>query len=244
MPSACTAIRTDTKPRTSGHGHGRTKARSRDWNASSSGSKQPRSEINLVAKTHREVLSLAGSTTDEILYSAEEAHTWLVDSGVTFHVTPHHQWFTDYSGSAGLLCLGNVEECQIFRVGTIPLWLPNGNEIILQQVRHVPNLKRNLISISILGDHRYITTLNDSMWKISKGNMQCGHGVKYNNVYPLMVIGQEESLNVAEMPSSRLWHERLVHMSQTGLWRLTALGYIPDLQHTESGFFEYFQYGK
>ena len=86
--------------------------------------------------------------------------------------------------------------------------------------------------------------MNESAWKISNGNMHIGHEVKHNNLYPLTVIGQEGSLNREEMPNSRMWHGGLAHMSQTGLWRLMALGYIPDLQHTESDFCEYCQYGK
>ena len=105
-------------------------------------------------------------------------------------------------------------------------------------MRHKPDRKLSLISIGMLADHGYRTTLNESMWKISKSDMHMGHWVKYNNLYPLMVIGQEGSLDVAEMPKSRLWH-----MSQTRLWRLMALGYIPDLQHTESHFCEYWRYG-
>ena len=175
----------------------------------------------------------------KILYSTEEAHTWLLDSGATFHVTPHHEWFTDYSRSAGSVRLGNAQECQIAGVGTIPLRLPNGNTITLQQVLHVPDLKRSLICIGMLADHGYRTTLNESTWQLSKGNMHIGHELKYNNLYPLTVIGQEGSLNVAEMPSSRLWHGRLAHISQTGLRGLSVLGYIPDLQHTESDFCQY-----
>ena len=41
-----------------------------------------------------------------------------------------------------------------------------------------------------------------------------------------------------------MWHGRLAHMSQTGLRRLLALGYIPDLQQMESDFCEFCQYGK
>ena len=71
-----------------------------------------------------------------------------------------------------------------------------------------------------------------------KGNMHIGHGVKYNYLYPLTVIGQEGWLNVEEMSNSRLWHERLAHMSQAGLRRLLTLGYILDIQHSESDFCE------
>ena len=70
-----------------------------------------------------------------------------------------------------------------------------------RKVRHVLELKQRLISIGMLVDHEYRTTLNQSTLKISKGNMHIGHGIKYNNLYPLTVIGQERCLNVAKMPT-------------------------------------------
>ena len=56
----------------------------------------------------REVLLLEDSTTGEILYSAQDAHTWWLNSNAIFHVTPHQEWFTDYSRSAGSVRVGNV----------------------------------------------------------------------------------------------------------------------------------------
>ena len=76
---------------------GKRKGKKPDRNTCSSGFEKQRPEINLVAKSYGEVLLLERSTISEILYSAEEAHMWLVDSSATFHVTPHHVWFTDYS---------------------------------------------------------------------------------------------------------------------------------------------------
>ena len=99
----------------------KNKGKRPDRNAGSSGSEQQRPEINLVTKSHGEVLSLEESTTGEIMYSAEEAHTWLLDSGATFHATPHREWFMDYSRSAASVRLRIAQECKIAGVGTIPL---------------------------------------------------------------------------------------------------------------------------
>ena len=140
----------------------KNKTKKPDRNAGSSGSEQQRSEINLVATSHGEVLSLEGFTTGKILYNAEDAHTWLLDFSATFSVTPHREWFTDYSQSAGSVHLGNAHDYQIFEVGTISLRLLNGNEITLQLVRHVPDLKQSLISIGMLAEQGYKTTLNES----------------------------------------------------------------------------------
>ena len=45
-----------------------------------------------------------------------------------------------------------------------------------------------------------------------------------------MAINLEGFVNVAKKTNSNLWHNRLGHMSQTGLDRLMAVGYIPKLQ--------------
>ena len=36
----------------------------------------------------------------EVLYSAQDAHTWLLDSDATFHMTPNIEWFSNYLAEA------------------------------------------------------------------------------------------------------------------------------------------------
>ena len=33
---------------------------------------------------------------EEVHYSAQDAHMWLLDSSATFHVTPNLEWFSKY----------------------------------------------------------------------------------------------------------------------------------------------------
>ena len=159
---------------------------------------------------------------EEVHYSVQNAQTWLLVSGATFHVTPNIKWFSNYSVDAS---------------GTIRL----GNMITLHQVRHVPDLKRRSVSIGMLAEDGYGTTLNESEWMITRGNLRIGNGHKYNNLYPMMTINPEGAVNVAEKTYSNLWHSRLGHMSQAELDRLMAIGYIPKLQ-TKTNFCEHCQY--
>ena len=76
--------------------------------------------------------------------------------------------------------------------------MPNGNMITLHQVRHIPDLKRSLVSIGMLAEDGYRTTLSESTWMINRGNLKIGSGHKYNNLYPMMVINLEGAVNVAE----------------------------------------------
>ena len=110
--------------------------------------------------------------------------------------------------------------------GEVPIRLPNGNTMTLHQVRHVPDLKRSLISFGMPTEDGYKTTLIESSWHIAKGNLYIDHGVRYNNLYPLNVVNSREvSLNIAILPTLSLWHSQLDHMSQVGLndfWKSTT----------------------
>ena len=109
----------------------------------------------------------------------------------------------------GTIRLGNEKDCKIVGTGEVPIQLPNGNTITLQQVRHVPALKRSLVSIGMLSKEGYRMTLNESTWMISRGNLRIGSGHKYNNLYPLLAINPEGDVNVAEKTYRKLWHGRL-----------------------------------
>ena len=104
----------------------------------------------------------------EVLYSAQDAHAWLLDFGATFHVTPNIEWFSNYSANtSGTVCLGNRHECRIVGTGEVPIRFPNGNTITLHRVWHVRDLKSTLVSIGMLVEDGYKTTLSGLVWMIS-----------------------------------------------------------------------------
>ena len=63
--------------------------------------------------------------------------------------------------------------------------------IIMHHVRHVLELKKSLVSIDMLAEAGYMTTL-------SEYNIKIDHGRKYNNLYLLIVFCSEGSLHVVE----------------------------------------------
>ena len=63
-------------------------------------------EVNVVSKKSEE---------DAFLLSLESVDdSWILDSGASFHATPHRGFFIDYvQGNFGLVYLGDNEPCQI-----------------------------------------------------------------------------------------------------------------------------------
>ena len=95
------------KRKENGRPYSRTKGQY-DLNCSPTGN-----QINVAESRSGEILFLEESLVDdsvikEVLYNAQDAHTWLLDSGATFHMTPNIEWFSNYSaGANGTIQLGN-----------------------------------------------------------------------------------------------------------------------------------------
>jgi len=76
---------------------------------------------------------------------------WVLDSGCSFHACPHRGWFTSYDSTrGGTVLMGNGTSSKIVGVGTVRIKLKSGAVKTLTEVRHIPGLKRNLISLGRL----------------------------------------------------------------------------------------------
>ena len=76
----------------------------------------------------------------------------MVDSGASFHATPHRKYFHDYvQGDFDQVCLGDDKPLDIIGKGKVLIKFENGNQWFLKEVKHVLDLRKNLISIRHLG---------------------------------------------------------------------------------------------
>ena len=72
---------------------------------------------------------------------------WVIDSGASFHVTSRANFFTSYSQSEfGNVRMGNENVSKIVGMGDICLETNIGCKLLLSNVRHVPDIRLNLIS--------------------------------------------------------------------------------------------------
>ena len=79
--------------------------------------------------------------------------------------------------------MGDNEPCQIVGKEKIKIKLQNENHWLLHEVRHVPRLSRNLISVGQLSDEGCVVTFNDKNWKVSKDSLVVAKGVKVGTLY-------------------------------------------------------------
>src|SRR6266403_1399563 len=84
------------------------------------------------------------------LYAALRSR-WMVDSGATHHITPHHSDFLSWSPAKGAVSLGGHAEISQIGTGSVAIRPSGGDRIVhLHDVMHVPNAGARYFSVSAL----------------------------------------------------------------------------------------------
>ncbi|KAB5511771.1 hypothetical protein DKX38_028799 [Salix brachista] len=97
---------------------------------------------------------VAEEVQDALLLAVHSAvQDWVLDSGASFHTSSHRESMQNYvAGDFGKVYLADGEALNVVGMGDVNVALPNKSKWILQNVRHIPELKKNLISIGQLDE--------------------------------------------------------------------------------------------
>ena len=178
-----------------------------------------------------------------ILALNSDAESWVVDSGASFHATANREVLLNYvAGDFGKVYLGNDQACSIVGRGDVQIAV-NGSSWCLKDVRHVPKLRRNLISVGQLAAAGFTSTFTGDLWKVSRDTKVMAEGKKVGSLYlTSQGIG---TLAVADSKAdSSLWHCRLGHMSEKGMKVLQTNGKLPGLESVDFDICEDCIFGK
>ncbi|CAN1141484.1 Retrovirus-related Pol polyprotein from transposon TNT 1-94 [Linum perenne] len=82
---------------------------------------------------------------------------WILDSACTFHMCPNMDWFSSYESidAGGTVLMGDNSSCKVAGIRSVQIKMFDGAVRTLTDVRHIPDLKRNLISLSTLDSKGY-----------------------------------------------------------------------------------------
>ena len=110
---------------------------------------------------------------DNSINLACQDSTWIIDSGASYHVTPRRDFFSSYSaGDFGMVKMGDEGVCKIIGMGDVWVETGIGCKLQLKNVRHVPNIRLNLISVKALDIEGYHTYFGGGgICKITKGSL-------------------------------------------------------------------------
>ncbi|KAH9702699.1 hypothetical protein KPL70_010850 [Citrus sinensis] len=111
---------------------------------------------------------------------------WILDSGCSYHMCPDQNLFTTYNAfNGGEVLMGNNTMCKVVRLGTIRFKMFDGMIRELRDVRHIPDLKRNLISLGTLDQIGCSIKVESGVMKVVRGSIVVMKGNKQNGLYVL-----------------------------------------------------------
>uniref|UniRef100_A0A2N9HUD7 Retrovirus-related Pol polyprotein from transposon TNT 1-94-like beta-barrel domain-containing protein n=1 Tax=Fagus sylvatica TaxID=28930 RepID=A0A2N9HUD7_FAGSY len=148
--------------------------------------------------------------------AAENSSEWWYDSGATIHVCNNKMLFKEYveAGNGLEVLMGNHNTAKVLGTGTVELILSSGKKVKLTNVYHVPDIKKNLVSASLLSKNGVKAVLESDKLILSKCGVFVGKGYSCNGMYKLSLIINKNDVGCAYIvDSSLLWHARLGHLN-------------------------------
>ena len=86
---------------------------------------------------------------------------------------------------------------------------------MLKDVRHVLDIRLNLIFIGKLNEEGYKNQFGDGKWKLSKGSLIIARGKKCSSFYMMQgKLSKSEVNAVKKKVSTEVWRKRLGRMSE------------------------------
>ena len=120
----------------------------------------------------------------ECLHTLGDKVEWVVDTVASYHVTPRKDFFTSYrTGDFNNVRMGNSSVAKILGIGDICMKTDVGCTLVLKEVRHVLDLRLNLISGLALDRDGYVSMFGQGAWKLSRGSMTVARGKAYCTLY-------------------------------------------------------------
>ena len=96
--------------------------------------------------------------------------SWIMDLTCSYHMMPNKDWFdTKKLVNSGSTLMGNDASCRAVEIGSIKVNMFDGVIRMLCDVRHVPNLRKNLISLGTLDGNGFNYKFSNGVMKVNKG---------------------------------------------------------------------------
>lgn len=105
--------------------------------------------------------------------------------------------------------MGNNIACKVVGIETVKVKLTDESTKIFTDVRHVPELKRNLLSLGMTEQVGCSFKGEGGTLKISKGSLQITKGIRKNGLYRLQgetIMNPANLISVSKGVSTKLWH--------------------------------------
>ena len=141
--------------------------------------------------------------------------------------------------------MGNDHACRIHGIGSVRICMDSGMVIRLIDVRHIPDVTSNLISLGTLEARGCEYMARDGYLDVLEEGTVIMRAKRVDSLYLLEGKTIAGTVQVASSPAelTRLWHTRLGHMGKKAMDILRKKNLLP-LMQVQLDFCEHCVYGK
>nr|GEW82557.1 zinc finger, CCHC-type [Tanacetum cinerariifolium] len=148
-------------------------------------------------------------------YFVHDDVAWWVDLGATVHVCKDRCWFKtcESLNDESILHMRNESAALVDGRGCVDLRLSYGKIVSFLNVLHVPNIRKNLVSSSVLNNYGYKQVIESNKFVLYKHGVFIGFGYLSNHMFRFNIINDNIGsafVSTSKLNDSILWHARLV----------------------------------
>jgi hypothetical protein len=172
---------------------------------------------------------------------------WIIDSGASFHMTRHKEWFCEYERyDGGDVFLGDELTTKIIGQGKVKLNLMDGRIRTLPSVLHIPGLDRTLIYVTKMDNSWVKMMFEKETCMMVRGAMVLLKEVPFETLYKMQgrtisdvcnssivpKIGDEVEKNPTVFgEKTMVWHQILGNIREKGLRLLHDKGMVEGMSN-------------
>jgi hypothetical protein len=147
-----------------------------------------------------------GMITEVNMATATNSSDWWFDSGATVHVCNEKAKFKTYviATDDEKVLMGNHNSAKVHGKGTVEIQFTSENKLILTNVFHVPEIKKNLVSANLLCKKGIKAVIESDKLILSKNGMFIGKGYSCDGMFKLSIINKVISHSSYIVESSSL----------------------------------------
>ncbi|GJS85109.1 zinc finger, CCHC-type containing protein [Tanacetum coccineum] len=168
----------------------------------------------------------------EASFVQDDDVAWWVDLGATVHVCKDRCWFKTYDSlnDGSTLHMGNESTTLVHGRGCVDLRFSYGKIVSLFDVLHVPNIRKNFVSSSVLNNCGYKQVVESNKFILSKHGVFIGFSHLSNKMFKLNIVNDNivsAFMSTTKLNDSILWHARLGHIHFKRVQDMSKDGLIP-----------------
>ena len=159
---------------------------------------------------------------------------WWIDIGATRHICGDKNLFSKYKqiDDSEKLYMGNSSTSNVEGKGNVMLKFTFGKVVTLTDVLHVPEIRKNLVSVPILSEKGFKLVFESNRFILTKAGMYVGKGYLAEGLFKLNVlvtntINNNKNTFAYIVDSFVLWHPRLEHVNNRSIHRMVNLNLLP-----------------